>query len=172
MSTKGLPVVAWHVCWEGGCGWTQYHDACDPLPAEWDDPPDTITPLTDHAVAETRIKELEAKLGTAIDRMDRARSILTDGKPTPRCNWGLLDTSDLGPTESLAGLDAGAKDKADAERLYFVMQWIDGYVGVDKDWHEYACDAMEAAGATEMTREFEVAGIRALLDTAMKKEHP
>ncbi len=27
-----------------------------------------------------------------MERMDRARSILTNGKPTPECNWGVLDT--------------------------------------------------------------------------------
>ena len=31
----------------------------------------------------------------ALQRMERARDILTDGKPTPTCNWGLLDTGDL-----------------------------------------------------------------------------
>jgi hypothetical protein len=31
-------------------------------------------------------------LKDATIRMDRARDILTDGKPTPQCNWGVLDT--------------------------------------------------------------------------------
>lgn len=31
----------------------------------------------------------------ALERMDRARNILTSGNPTPTCNWGMLDTSDL-----------------------------------------------------------------------------
>jgi hypothetical protein len=31
----------------------------------------------------------------AMERMDRARNILTNGNPTPNCNWGMLDTSDL-----------------------------------------------------------------------------
>jgi hypothetical protein len=34
-------------------------------------------------------------LEMALERMDRARNILTDGKPTRECNWGMLDTSDL-----------------------------------------------------------------------------
>jgi hypothetical protein len=34
-------------------------------------------------------------LSEALDRMDRARSILTDDNPRPECNWGMLDTSDL-----------------------------------------------------------------------------
>jgi hypothetical protein len=36
-----------------------------------------------------------ALLARAIERMDRARNILTDGNPRPECNWGMLDTSDL-----------------------------------------------------------------------------
>jgi len=32
---------------------------------------------------------------SALERMDRARNILTSGNPTPACNWGMLDTSDL-----------------------------------------------------------------------------
>ena len=36
-------------------------------------------------------------LAEAIKRMDRARNILTDGKPTPMCNWGMLATEDLKP---------------------------------------------------------------------------
>ena len=39
-------------------------------------------------------KEREA-LTLALERMDRARNILTNGSPTPACNWGMLDTSDL-----------------------------------------------------------------------------
>ena len=31
----------------------------------------------------------------AIERMDRARTILTDGNPRPECNWGILATEDL-----------------------------------------------------------------------------
>lgn len=34
-------------------------------------------------------------LEQALERMDRARDILTDGKPRPECNWGMLATSDL-----------------------------------------------------------------------------
>ncbi len=39
--------------------------------------------------------DLRAKLEEAINRMDRARDILTKGTPTLECNWGLLDTEDL-----------------------------------------------------------------------------
>ena len=34
-------------------------------------------------------------LDNALNRMDNARNILTDGNPRPECNWGMLDTSDL-----------------------------------------------------------------------------
>jgi hypothetical protein len=40
-----------------------------------------------------RVAELEAALLDCVTRMDRARDILTDGKPTPQCNWGMLDTN-------------------------------------------------------------------------------
>lgn len=36
-----------------------------------------------------------ALLYQAMERMDRARSILTNGQPSPECNWGMLDTSAL-----------------------------------------------------------------------------
>jgi len=39
-----------------------------------------------------RIAELEAALRMAFAKMDRARDILTDGKPTTDCNWGMLAT--------------------------------------------------------------------------------
>lgn len=38
---------------------------------------------------------LRAALAKAIERMDRARGILTNDNPRPECNWGMLDTSDL-----------------------------------------------------------------------------
>lgn len=34
-------------------------------------------------------------LANALERMDTARNILTDGHPTPNNNWGMLDTKDL-----------------------------------------------------------------------------
>jgi len=39
--------VAWYCEWleDGEYSWSQYHDAFDPLPETWDDPPDRITPL-------------------------------------------------------------------------------------------------------------------------------
>jgi len=43
------------------------------------------------------IKQAIEALEKAVARMDRARDILTDGKPTIQCNWGMLDTSDLSP---------------------------------------------------------------------------
>lgn len=42
-----------------------------------------------------REKLILAMLHNAMARMDRARNILTNGKPTPDCNWGMLDSSDL-----------------------------------------------------------------------------
>ena len=51
---------------------------------------------------------IRAMLHNAMDRMDRARNLLTDGKPRPDCNWGMLDASDLrkalasAPTEPMS----------------------------------------------------------------------
>jgi hypothetical protein len=39
------------------------------------------------------VEPLTEALRDLADRADRARSILTDGKPTPSCNWGMLDTT-------------------------------------------------------------------------------
>ncbi|OZI59905.1 hypothetical protein [Bordetella genomosp. 11] len=44
----------------------------------------------------------------ALERMDRARAILTNGNPTPNCNWGMLDTSDLRQRVPPAASEAGA----------------------------------------------------------------
>lgn len=41
------------------------------------------------------LERTQRLLERAIERMDRARMILTDGNPRPECNWGMLDTSDL-----------------------------------------------------------------------------
>lgn len=45
--------------------------------------------------ATARAEAMEKFLRSAIERMDRARGILTGGNPTWGCNWGMLDTSDL-----------------------------------------------------------------------------
>lgn len=46
-----------------------------------------------------RLREENAEqrrlLEMAIERMNRARGILTGNNPRPECNWGMLDTSDL-----------------------------------------------------------------------------
>jgi hypothetical protein len=43
----------------------------------------------------TKITIERKALEAALERMDRARAILTDNNPRPECNWGMLDTSDL-----------------------------------------------------------------------------
>ena len=45
--------------------------------------------------AEAEAERLRGALGDACDRMERARFILTDGGPTPACNWAMLDTDTL-----------------------------------------------------------------------------
>lgn len=67
------PVVAWHCAWADS-GWTQYHDAEDPLPAKWDDAPTQITPLirqSDHQRIVTDLKlQLARSEQLAADRLD------------------------------------------------------------------------------------------------------
>jgi hypothetical protein len=52
-------------------------------------------PLDWYEKAQAENERLRNKFTNAVTRMDRARHILTDGKPTPGNNWGMLDTSDL-----------------------------------------------------------------------------
>jgi hypothetical protein len=47
------------------------------------------------ASLEQELLQAAAQIEGAVERMDRARNILTNGQPTPNCNWGMLDTSDL-----------------------------------------------------------------------------
>ena len=43
----------------------------------------------------TTLKSTQRLLETALERMDRARYILTDGNPRPECEWNMLNTADL-----------------------------------------------------------------------------
>jgi hypothetical protein len=45
--------------------------------------------------AETATPDLRKLLQDALERMDRARSILTNDAPAWHCNWGMLDTKDI-----------------------------------------------------------------------------
>jgi hypothetical protein len=51
-----------------------------------------VRPLYDNT---ERLALLEGLLAKAMERMTRARSILTDDRPRPECNWGMLDVSDI-----------------------------------------------------------------------------
>jgi len=41
------------------------------------------------------LRSTQRLLETALERMDRARYILTDGNPRPEDDWTLLNTADL-----------------------------------------------------------------------------
>ena len=71
-----------------------YSDAeCAPLMKEIEALRQGGSKLTaDNAALRERVKVLEDALKDALVRMDRARGILTDGKPRPECNWGMLAT--------------------------------------------------------------------------------
>lgn len=61
---------------------------------------------------------VRAMLHNAMDRMDRARNLLTDGNPRPDCNWGMLDASDLRKALAAAPTEAKpAQDAVDARPL-------------------------------------------------------
>jgi len=72
-----------------------------------------------------RIADLEAALHLAFAKMDRARDILTDGKPRTDCNWGMLATEaikhGLGwPMDRAALAGKAAPRLTDADRY----QWL------------------------------------------------
>jgi hypothetical protein len=52
------------------------------------------------AMDAAKVREI---LAGALERMDRARRILTNDKPTWDCNWGVLDTSDIRAALASAG---------------------------------------------------------------------
>lgn len=75
--------------------------------------------------AKTKLAELEAAqaqsvpdvLSSALERMDRARNILTKGNPTPSNNWGMLDTSDLRAKHTAAPTPAGSQQAVQDDLL-------------------------------------------------------
>lgn len=72
--------------------------------------------LADHAAkmerelaeAKQQAGRLAGALERTLDRMDRARNILTDGRPRPECNWGMLDSTEL--RKELAAWREGRND--------------------------------------------------------------
>ena len=48
--------------------------------------------MTENKALAEQVRVLREALQDASNHMDRARNILTDGKPTPECNWGMLAT--------------------------------------------------------------------------------
>lgn len=65
--------------------------------------------------------------------------------------------------ELLDQMDAAQKDAA---RLMFACEF-DGYVGIEKDKYDYACDCMDEAGRDEPNEEDELNGLRRLIDAKM-----
>jgi len=62
---------------------------------------------------QAKLDACEAEAAAMRERMDQARKILTDGKPTCHCNWGILDTSDI----NTAGRELLAELKRKGERI-------------------------------------------------------
>jgi hypothetical protein len=70
----------------------------------------------------------------ALERMDRARRILTGGDPRPNCNWGMLDTTDL--RAALAASTSPAP--AVPERKKWSDLPVEGWVVLDRETREWA----------------------------------
>lgn len=78
-------------------GWRMAVEGCEDLRTELD-------------AAQSQAAAAGKLVGDLMDRMDRARNILTKGMATPECNWGMLDTTlDRAADGTLA---AGAKEGA------------------------------------------------------------
>ena len=102
-----------------------------------------------------RIATLEAALHLAFAKMDRARDILTDGKPRTDCNWGMLATEaikhGLGwPIDraALAGNPAPHLTDAETEKLRAeaaAYKWAYEYLqsrmnSIDRNGWAHDCD--------------------------------
>lgn len=59
--------------------------------------------------------------------------------------------------------------RKDAERLAFLASEpvVEGFVGVEKDIYEYACDAAEESGRDEPSEADMLAGLRRMIDAAL-----
>ena len=56
-----LPEVVYRCTWD--TGWSQYHDASDPMPAKWDDkPPDFVEAFVSKIDAESRLAAADAEI--------------------------------------------------------------------------------------------------------------
>lgn len=94
----------------------------------------------------TSPKPTEA-LKLALERMDRARSILTNNNPRTECNWGMLDTSDL--REALS--QPAAEDKAGGEVAAQIIRNESGQIRIC-DANGDAFDMSKHIGAKFYTR--------------------
>jgi len=85
------------------------------------------TPPTAKEVKTARVVDA---LRGAIERMDRARSILTGGKPSPECNWGMLDTSDLvGALSTPPAAPTTSQQAGEVTELELFEEWIEQEAG-------------------------------------------
>ena len=74
------------------------------------------------------LERTQRLLERAIERMDRARMILTDGNPRPECNWGMLDTSDLRSNVKLTGGAPGIDNEEPLPERRPVERFVGGDV--------------------------------------------
>ncbi len=137
MSENEIKPVAWRCIWNraGESAWEQYHDESDPMPEQWDCPPDEVQPLYDQS---------------AIDRMS-----------ADALGYKRIADEAAGMLESAEGLiDRLTEERdwavADAERYRWIRLRIGGRESVEEDFKwEYEggeCLAQEVDAAIDAAR--------------------
>ena len=81
--------------------------------------------------------------------------------------YGTVVMSEKEFSDLLTAIEAAQKDAA---RLMFACEF-DGYVGVEKDKYDYACECMDEAGRDEPNEEDELNGLRRLIDAKMDSKN-
>lgn len=89
-------------------------------------------------------REVQRKLAVALERMDRARAILTGGNPRPDCNWGMLDTADLRTASS----EAAAPQERDAVLEEVAQSFEKFFSSRDELAARYVIDSIRAMKIT------------------------
>src|SRR5690606_24762564 len=95
-----------------------------------------------------------------VERLNEAwRKLYGDGD-----EHGVCDTL----AEAAAALEAARED---AERLAFLASEpvVEGFVGVEKDIYDYACDAAWESGRDEPNESDMLAGLRRMIDAAIDR---
>jgi hypothetical protein len=87
---------------------------------------DEAKSMFEHCIAgeqpASEAQSMRQVLVSALDRMDRARGILTDNNPRPECNWGMLDTyAERKALDSAKWIRDNYQEHLNIESLLFAM---------------------------------------------------